>query len=75
MIDTIRWKEDCVELIDQTRLPAELVYRECRNVEVLAEAIESLRVRGAPAIGIAAAFGVALGAHEIRESERQAFLR
>ncbi len=75
MIDTIRWKEGCVELIDQTLLPAELVYKECRDVEVLAEAIESLRVRGAPAIGIAAAFGVALGAHEIRESNRKAFLR
>jgi methylthioribose-1-phosphate isomerase len=74
MIDTIRWKEGCVELIDQTLLPGELVYRECRDVEVLAEAIESLRVRGAPAIGIAAAFGVALGACEIRESGREAFL-
>ena len=75
MIDTIRWKEGWVELIDQTLLPGELVYKECRDVEVLAEAIESLRVRGAPAIGIAAAFGVALGAHEIRESNRKAFLR
>ena len=61
MIDTIRWKEGCVELIDQTLLPSELVYKECRDVKVLAEAIESLRVRGAPAIGVAGAFGVALG--------------
>jgi methylthioribose-1-phosphate isomerase len=75
MIDTIRWKEGCVELIDQTLLPSELVYKECRDVEVLAEAIESLRVRGAPAIGVAGAFGVALGAQEIREERRQAFLK
>jgi methylthioribose-1-phosphate isomerase len=75
MIETIRWKEGCVELIDQTLLPAELVYKECRDVEVLAEAIESLRVRGAPAIGVAGAFGVALGAHEIREEGREAFLK
>jgi methylthioribose-1-phosphate isomerase len=74
MIDTIRWKGDHVELIDQTLLPAELLYKECRDVEVLAEAIESLRIRGAPAIGVAAAFGVALGAHEIRETDREAFL-
>ena len=64
-----------MELIDQTLLPAELVYKECRDVEVLAEAIESLRVRGAPAIGVAGAFGVALGAQEIREDGREAFLK
>ena len=63
-----------MELIDQTLLPLELVYKECRDVEVLAEAIESLRVRGAPAIGVAGAFGVALGAQEIREEGREAFL-
>jgi methylthioribose-1-phosphate isomerase len=74
MIDTIRWKPGCVELIDQTLLPGEVVYKECRDVEVLAEAIESLRVRGAPAIGVAAAFGVALGAHEIRAGNRKTFL-
>ena len=75
MIETLRWKEGCVELIDQTLLPAELVYKECRDVEVLAEAIESLRVRGAPAIGVAGAFGVALGAQEIREAGREGFLK
>lgn len=51
-----------LRLIDQTKLPTALVYIDCRNVEQLWEAIKSLRVRGAPAIGIAAAYGVVLGA-------------
>jgi len=75
MIETMRWKGGCLELVDQTLLPAQLSYKDCRNVDEIAEAIESLRVRGAPAIGIAAAFGVVLGAQAIRENDRQAFLR
>jgi methylthioribose-1-phosphate isomerase len=50
-----------LRLIDQTRLPTELVYLDCHAVETVFEAIRSLRVRGAPAIGIAAAYGVVLG--------------
>jgi methylthioribose-1-phosphate isomerase len=50
-----------VRLIDQTRLPGELVYCDCRTSEEVWEAIRSLRVRGAPAIGIAAAMGVVVG--------------
>lgn len=49
-------------LLDQTRLPGEVVDLVCTDVEMVAEAIEMLRVRGAPAIGVAAAYGVALGA-------------
>jgi methylthioribose-1-phosphate isomerase len=75
MIETMRWKEGCLELLDQTLLPSELVYKDCRNVEEIAEAIESLRVRGAPAIGIAGAFGVVLGAEEIREDQQEVFLQ
>ncbi len=48
-------------LLDQTRLPGEVVDLICTDVEMVAEAIEMLRVRGAPAIGVAAAYGVALG--------------
>jgi methylthioribose-1-phosphate isomerase len=61
---TIEWVGDengFVRLIDQTRLPGELHYRDCRTVEEVWEAIRSLRVRGAPAIGVAAAMGVVLG--------------
>jgi methylthioribose-1-phosphate isomerase len=75
MIETMRWREGCVELVDQTLLPSELIYKDCRNVEEIAEAIESLRVRGAPAIGIAGAFGVVLGAEEIREEKQEVFLQ
>jgi methylthioribose-1-phosphate isomerase len=50
-----------VRLLDQTLLPTEVQYRECRTVEEMWEAIRMLRVRGAPAIGIAAAMGVVLG--------------
>jgi len=61
---TLRWLGDvdgCLELLDQTLLPAEVRYVACRDIETLFEAICSLRVRGAPAIGIAAAYGVCLG--------------
>lgn len=51
-----------LRIIDQTKLPGRLVYLDCLDVETLAEAIETLRVRGAPAIGIAAAYGVVLAA-------------
>ena len=61
---TMKWEEDALVLIDQTRLPQELVHLVCRDVETVAEAIESLRVRGAPAIGVAAAFGVVIGVLE-----------
>src|SRR5438128_113151 len=59
-----------VRLIDQTRLPTELVYRDCRTVEEIWEAIRSLRVRGAPAIGIAAAMGAVLGMQHFAGRER-----
>jgi methylthioribose-1-phosphate isomerase len=59
---TIEWIGDIDgHLLDQTRLPAEMVYLECRTVEVVWEAIRRLAVRGAPAIGVAAAYGVCVG--------------
>jgi methylthioribose-1-phosphate isomerase len=63
-VETLRWIGDengHLVLIDQTRLPLELIERECRDVETVWEAIKQLRVRGAPAIGIAAGYGVVLG--------------
>ena len=52
---TLRWNDGAVELLDQTLLPHEVKYIRCTDLETLAEAIRSLRVRGAPAIGLAAA--------------------
>ncbi|OLR94097.1 S-methyl-5-thioribose-1-phosphate isomerase [Actinokineospora bangkokensis] len=59
---TIDWRGDHVVIIDQTRLPHELVQAELRTVPELVEAIRSLAVRGAPALGVAGALGVALAA-------------
>jgi methylthioribose-1-phosphate isomerase len=61
MFKTLEWTDDGVRMIDQTRLPAEEIYRTCHNYEEVAEAIRSMVIRGAPAIGVAAAMGVALG--------------
>jgi methylthioribose-1-phosphate isomerase len=60
----VRFEEDgpAVVLLDQRRLPAEIVELECRSVADVAEAIRTLAVRGAPAIGVAAAYGLALAA-------------
>src|SRR3954470_18381957 len=61
---TIAWVGDVdghVRLIDQTLLPTQLEYRDCRTIEEVWEAIRVLRVRGAPAIGVAAAMGVVVG--------------
>jgi len=60
-VDTVIWKNSRLRIIDQTLLPGKFVYRRCDTVESVWEAIKVLRVRGAPAIGIAAAFGVLVG--------------
>src|SRR5205823_4257137 len=61
MFKTIEWTEDGVRMIDQLRLPSEEVYRTCQDYKEVAEAIRSMVIRGAPAIGVAAAMGIALG--------------
>ena len=75
-VQTLRWVGDVdghLELIDQTLLPAEFVQIECRDVETVWEAIKMLRVRGAPAIGVAAAYGVCLGLQTARGADEAAF--
>ncbi len=64
-----------VSMIDQTRLPAELVMIECRDKETMREAITQLRIRGAPAIGIAAAMGAVLGVRDYHGHDRDGFLK
>lgn len=68
------WHEDRVLLIDQTRLPSEYVIVEISRCDDMARAIKTMIVRGAPAIGVAAAYGMYLGAREIQTEEREAFL-
>ncbi|MBV8885620.1 MAG: S-methyl-5-thioribose-1-phosphate isomerase [Chroococcidiopsidaceae cyanobacterium CP_BM_RX_35] len=68
------WNQDSVLLIDQTRLPAEYTFVEISCCKDMARAIKTMIVRGAPAIGVAAAYGVYLGAREIQTTEREQFL-
>jgi methylthioribose-1-phosphate isomerase len=73
---TISWIGDTggfVRLIDQTLLPTRLELRDCRTVEEIWEAIRSLRVRGAPAIGVAAAMGAVLGMQHFKDRTRGAY--
>jgi methylthioribose-1-phosphate isomerase len=66
-VPTLEYRDGAVWLLDQTRLPLETVFLECRDIPAVAEAITSLRVRGAPAIGLTAALGVALAARRLAD--------
>jgi len=68
---TLEWAGDHLRILDQTMLPEELVYLECRTVDEIASAIKDLKVRGAPAIGVAAGFGVAVGLHDKKFKNRK----
>src|SRR5262245_32945050 len=75
-LQTLRWIggiDGYLRLIDQTRLPLELIEIECRDVDSLWDAIRHLRVRGAPAIGIAAAFGVCLAIQPVLDADERIF--
>ena len=61
MIQTLEWTDSGVRFIDQTKLPTEETYVNCRTCDQVADAIRNMVVRGAPAIGVAAAMGIALG--------------
>ncbi len=66
--ETVAWTGDSLRVLDQRALPEEIVFLECRSVADVAEAICTLAVRGAPAIGIAAAYGVVIGARADRRN-------
>jgi len=61
MLPTIEWKDDTVVMIDQRKLPGTEVYVTCKTAPEVAKAIKTMVIRGAPAIGVAAAMGIALG--------------
>ena len=69
MVKTIEWTEAGVVMIDQTRLPREEVYVTCGNYREVAEAIRTMVIRGAPAIGVAAAMGLALAVRQAPAAE------
>src|SRR5579863_5571797 len=69
MVETIEWTPEGVVMIDQTRLPHERIFVTCRDSEAVAKAIEDMIIRGATAIGVAGAMGVALGMQTADESQ------
>ena len=71
----IEWLGDRVKIIDQTRLPQKEVYLESSRYQDIASAITELKIRGAPAIGVAGGYGVALGALKIKAKSRDDFLK
>ncbi|MDE2059558.1 MAG: S-methyl-5-thioribose-1-phosphate isomerase [candidate division NC10 bacterium] len=74
MFETIEWTSaGTVRLLDQRRLPVEEVYVECRDMAAVAHAIRSMQIRGAPAIGVAGAMGLALAAQTIRANTFEEF--
>ena len=75
MVPTVQWHEGAVRLLDQSRLPETVAFLDCRDVESVASAICELKVRGAPAIGVTASMGVALGAQSIAATDYESFAK
>jgi methylthioribose-1-phosphate isomerase len=71
----IEWLGNRVKLLDQTRLPGKEVYLESGSYQDIAAAIKALKIRGAPAIGVAGAYAVALGALKIKAGEKAGFIK
>jgi methylthioribose-1-phosphate isomerase len=71
---TVEWSPEGVRLIDQRQLPRQVVVATCRTVDEVAAAIRTMQVRGAPAIGACAGFGIALGAQRSRAASPSALL-
>ena len=73
MIPTVQWKDGQVRILDQSVLPGEVCFLDCSNYRDVAEAILELKVRGAPAIGVTAALGIALGAKQYTQKNLDGF--
>jgi methylthioribose-1-phosphate isomerase len=73
MIPTITWEGNHIRLVDQRRLPLETRWVVCRGLNEVIDAIKGMAIRGAPAIGVAAAMGLALGAQSIEAQEYETF--
>ncbi len=73
-VETIKWEDCKLSIIDQTLLPQQYVVKDLDTVEEVWEAIKKLRVRGAPAIGVAAALGVVVGIKNIDSDDREKFV-
>ncbi|HQV12263.1 MAG TPA: S-methyl-5-thioribose-1-phosphate isomerase [Nitrospira sp.] len=75
MVPTVEWKDGAVRLLDQSRLPSHVEFLDCRDYRAVAQAIRELKVRGAPAIGVTAAMGVALGAQSVDVDDYPSFVK
>lgn len=73
MLPTIAWKDDGIVMIDQRKLPGQEIYVECRTAKEVARAITTMVIRGAPAIGVAAAMGIALGMRRSKSTGTRQF--
>src|SRR5213076_1580439 len=73
MLPTIAREPDAVVMVDQRKLPAQEVYVRCRTAAEVARAIKTMVIRGAPAIGVAAAMGIAVGARKSKTTGTQRF--
>jgi methylthioribose-1-phosphate isomerase len=74
MLKSIEWTGRSLRIVDQTEIPSRLVYKDLNTVEEVFEAIQKLQVRGAPAIGIAAAYGLYLGLRNLGEENQEDFI-
>ncbi|MGB9715255.1 MAG: S-methyl-5-thioribose-1-phosphate isomerase [Thermodesulfovibrionales bacterium] len=74
MIKAIEWINGKVVILDQTKLPFEFTFVECTDYRQIADCIKTMKIRGAPAIGIATAMGIALGAQDIRTENFERFV-
>ncbi|MEO8070066.1 MAG: S-methyl-5-thioribose-1-phosphate isomerase [Acidobacteriota bacterium] len=73
MLPTIEWQPDAVVMVDQRKLPGQEIYVRCKTATDVARAIKTMVIRGAPAIGVAAAMGIALGMHRCKEKGTRQF--
>src|SRR6478736_23000 len=73
MLPTIAWQEDDIVMVDQRKLPAAEIYVTCKSVNDVAKAIKTMVIRGAPAIGVCAAMGLALGAERSKATGTKQF--
>ena len=73
MLPTIEWRDDAVVMVDQRKLPGEEIYVHCKTVAEVAKAIKTMVIRGAPAIGVAAALGISLGMRRSSATGTQKF--
>jgi len=72
-MDAIKFDNNKLILLDQTKLPVEVAYVECKDYKCVAKSIENMKVRGAPAIGVAAAYGLVLAAYEFKDLKLEDF--